>query len=137
VKGTRGIGPFVVQAHPVLHSQHSYAFRVSTDDDPAGPGLVYSGDCGRAEDLLPLIREGDTLLCEAFWSTRVPDPGAHHLTAEQAAAVAGRGGASCLILTHILDAHDPQAALDAARGIFGADVSLAEPGVSTHIGAQP
>lgn len=137
VEGTRGIGPFVVQAHPVLHSQHSYAFRVSTEDDPTGPGLVYSGDCGRAEDLLPLIREGDTLLCEAFWSTRVPDPGAHHLTAEQAAAVARRGGAACLILTHILDAHDPQAALDAARGVFGADVSLAEPGVSTHIGAQP
>jgi ribonuclease BN (tRNA processing enzyme) len=136
-EGLRTIGPFVVQAHPVLHSEHSYAFRVSIGDDPAGPGLVYSGDCGRAEDLLPLIRQGDTLLCEAFWSTRHPDPGANHLTAAQAADVARRGGASSLILTHILDAHDPQAALDAARGIFGADVSLAEPDGSTQIGAHP
>lgn len=137
VEGTRGIGPFVLQAHPVLHSEHSFAFRISTEDDPAGPGLVYSGDCGRAEDLLPLIHEGDTLLCEAFWSNRVPDPGANHLTAEQAATVARRGGASSLILTHILEAHDPQAALDIARSVFGAAVSLAEPGSSTPIGAAP
>jgi ribonuclease BN (tRNA processing enzyme) len=131
--GRRDIGPFIVQAHPVTHSEHSYAFRVTNGADPTGPGLVYSGDCGRAEDLLPLIHEGDTLLCEAFWSTRTPDPGAQHLTATQAAEIALRGGATRLILTHILDAHDPAAALDAARAVFGPDVGLAEPGDSAWI----
>jgi ribonuclease BN (tRNA processing enzyme) len=134
--GSRHIGPFVVQAHPVTHSEHSFAFRVTSRDASSGPGLVYSGDCGRADDLLPLIQRGDTLLCEAFWSTRTPDPGAHHLTATQAAEVALRGGAARLLLTHILDAHDPAAALDAARGVFGPSVALAEPGGSEMIGGQ-
>ena len=137
VAGTREIGPFILQAHPVLHSEHSYAFRVTAHDDPAGPGLVYSGDCGRAEDLLPLIHEGDTVLCEAFWSTRTPERGANHLTAVQAAGVAQHGQAARLILTHILESNDPQAALEAARQVFSGPVDLAEPGGVVHIGEQP
>lgn len=129
VEGTRVIGPFILQAHAVTHSLHSYAFRVTLADEPASPGLVYSGDCGRADDLLPLIHEGDTLVCEAFWSTLEPVAGANHLSALEAADVGRRGGASKLILTHILDAHDPQAALDAATAIFPSQVQLAEPGM--------
>jgi ribonuclease BN (tRNA processing enzyme) len=137
VEGTRDIGPFVLQAHPVQHSLHSYAFRVTSQGDPSGPGLVYSGDCGRLEDLLPLVHEGDTLLCEAFWSTLTPNPAANHLTARQAAAAARRGGAAALLLTHILDAHDPRAALEVASAEFGGPVSLAEPGVVSQIGHHP
>ncbi len=135
VAGTREVGPFEVQAHPVTHAQNSHAFRVSDRDDPAGPGLVYSGDCGRADDLLPLMREGDTLLCEAFWSTHEPIPSANHLSAAQAADVARRGGAAHLILTHILESYDPQAALATAQGIFPGDVRLAEPEMVVTIGA--
>jgi ribonuclease BN (tRNA processing enzyme) len=134
VEGTREIGPFIVQAHPVTHSLHSYAFRVTDAADPDGPGLVYSGDCGRADDLLPLIREGDTALIEAFWSTLEPVPGAFHLSATQAADVAKRGGAAHLILTHILESHDPQAALRVASEVFPGPVRLAEPELVVHIG---
>lgn len=137
VAGAREIGPFILEAQPVLHSEHSYAFRVTAVDDRDGPGLVYSGDCGRAEDLLPLIHEGDTVLCEAFWSTRTPEPGANHLTANQAAGVAQRGRAARLILTHILEANDPQAAREAAGQAFSGPVDLAEPGAVLHIGDQP
>jgi ribonuclease BN (tRNA processing enzyme) len=133
-EGVRGIGPFTLQAHPVTHSENSHAFRVTDSDDPDGPGLVYSGDCGRAEDLLPLIREGDTVICEAFWSTREPIPSAQHLNAVQAADVARRGGAEHLILTHILEAYDPQAALAAARGVFPGRVQLAEPELVVQVG---
>lgn len=134
VEGTREIGAFIVQAHPVTHSPHSFAFRVTDHDDADGPGLVYSGDCGRADDLLPLIHEGDTLLCEAFWSTRVPIASANHLSAAQAADVARRGGAAHLILTHIVEAHDPDAALRAASGLFPGTVQLAVPGLVVHVG---
>ena len=134
VEGTREIGPFMVQAHPVTHSLHSYAFRVTDTADPDSPGLVYSGDCGRADDLLPLIHEGDTVLCEAFWSTLEPIPSANHLSAAQAADVAKRGGAAHLILTHILEANDPQAALRAAIKVFPGPVQLAEPELVVHIG---
>ena len=134
IEGTRAIGPFILQAHPVTHSEKSYAFRVTDASEPDGPGLVYSGDCGRADDLLPLIHEGDTVLCEAFWSTREPILSANHLTAEQAADVARRGGAGHLVLTHILEAHDPQAAFDAAKAIFPDPVQLAEPELVIEIG---
>lgn len=136
-EGTREIGPFIVRAHPVTHSLHSYAFRVTTVAEPGGPGLVYSGDCGRADDLLPLIQEGDTVLCEAFWSTLEPIPSANHLSAAQAADVARRGGAAHLILTHILDAHDPAAALRAAAEVFPGPVDVAEPEMVVDIRTKP
>jgi ribonuclease BN (tRNA processing enzyme) len=137
VAGAREIGPFALEVQPVLHSEHSYAFRVTSIDDRDGPGLVYSGDCGRADDLLSLIREGDTVLCEAFWSTRTPQPGANHLTATQAADVAQRGRAGRLVLTHILESHDPRAALEAAGRVFPGPVALAEPGGTIRIGEKP
>jgi ribonuclease BN (tRNA processing enzyme) len=137
VAGTRHIGPFVLEVHPVAHSLHSYAFRVSLADEPAGPGLVYSGDCGQADDLLPLLRGGDTLLCEAFWSTREPIRDAMHLTASQAAGVALRGGAAHLILTHILDAHDREAALASARTDFDGPVQMARPELVVNIESTP
>ena len=133
-EGTLEIGPFRVQAHPVTHAEHSHAFRVTDAAEPDGPGLVYSGDCGVADDLLPLMREGDTLLCEAFWSTREPIPSANHLNAEQAADVARRGGAAHLILTHVLESYDPQAALAAAQEIFPGSVRLAEPEMVVPVG---
>ena len=80
------------------------------------------------------IQEGDTVLCEAFWSTLEPIAGANHLAAADAADVARRGGAAHLILTHILEAHGPQAALHAAEGIFPGSVQLAEPELVIEIG---
>jgi ribonuclease BN (tRNA processing enzyme) len=133
-EGTWPVGPFVVQAHPVTHAENSHAYRVTDAAEPDGPGLVYSGDCGVADDLLPLIHEGDTVLCEAFWSTLEPIPSANHLSAGQAAGVARRGGAARLLLTHILESHDPQAALAAAKEIFPGPVELAEPEMVVTIG---
>jgi ribonuclease BN (tRNA processing enzyme) len=134
-EGVWQIGPFIVQAHPVTHAENSHAFRVTDAADPDGPGLVYSGDCGVADDLLPLLRVGDTLLCEAFWSTLEPIPSANHLSAAQASDVARRGGAAQLILTHILESHDPPAALAAAKDIFPGRVELAQPEMVAVIGS--
>jgi ribonuclease BN (tRNA processing enzyme) len=133
-EGSIEIGPFSVQAHPVMHSEQSHAFRVTDSADPDGPGLVYSGDCGRADDLLPLIHPGDTMLCEAFWSTREPLPGANHLNASEAADVARRGDAAHLILTHVLESYDPEAAKRVADEIFPGSVRLAEPELVVQIG---
>jgi ribonuclease BN (tRNA processing enzyme) len=135
MEGMRDIGPFVLETAPVTHSQMSFAFRVGEGGRIDAPGLVYSGDCGRADDLSPLIREGDTLLCEAFWSTRTPNPAAFHLGAAEAADVARRAGAAELVLTHILDAHDPTAALEVATEVFGGPVRLAEPKLVVGIGS--
>src|SRR5215210_1757480 len=50
-----------LEARRVSHTENSHAVRLAP---PRGPGLVYSGDCGVADDLAPLIRPGDTLLVE-------------------------------------------------------------------------
>ena len=72
--GTIEIGPFALEARRVTHTDDSYGFRLAPGDGGAGvPGLVYSGDCGRAEDLDALVRPGDTLLCEVVvrtWARR-------------------------------------------------------------------
>ncbi|MGH2513455.1 MAG: MBL fold metallo-hydrolase, partial [Candidatus Limnocylindrales bacterium] len=72
----RDVGELRLEAHRVTHTEDSYAFRISAreaggrgaaaSDSAAGdgPGLVYSGDCGRADDLRPLLRPGDCLLSE-------------------------------------------------------------------------
>ena len=65
-EGIRMLGPFSVQAGLVTHTAESYGFRIAVGD---GPGLVYSGDCGHAEDLDVLIRPGDILLAEVSFGS--------------------------------------------------------------------
>ncbi|MBA2489887.1 MAG: MBL fold metallo-hydrolase [Chloroflexi bacterium] len=128
---TFSIGSLIVQARPVTHALNSHAFRVTTDG--GANGLVYSGDCGQAADLVPLMVAGDTLLCEAFWGTTVAEANVQHLTAIDAAWAARAGRAERLILTHIPDAHDPAGSATAAARSFGGEVLLARPGLQVDI----
>lgn len=128
---TFAVGDLLIEARHVTHIPDSFAFRVApaTGD---GPGLVYSGDCGVADDLVPLIREGDTLLTEAAWGagkSEVPI----HLTASEAAGAAARGGAKNLVLTHILDDRRESAARAAAQHAFEGDVRVAQPGLEIDV----
>jgi ribonuclease BN (tRNA processing enzyme) len=125
------LGGMRVEAGHVTHTDDSYAFRLSAPDGD-GPGLVYSGDCAVADDLLPLLHEGDTLLCEAAFGAG-PGGGGGHITAQEAARVATEGRVSRLILTHILDRHDAQAARQAAADHFSGEVLLARPGLEIGI----
>jgi ribonuclease BN (tRNA processing enzyme) len=128
---TFAVGDLRVTAGRVTHIPDSFAFRISAANGD-GAGLVYSGDCGVADDLLPLMREGDTLLSEAAWgagNAEVPI----HLTAAQAAEAAARGGVSNLILTHILDDRRESAARAAAAEVFHGDVRIAQRGLEVDI----
>lgn len=133
--GGRFVGPFAVTVAPVMHAESSFGFRVSrAAQADTSPGLVYSGDCGREEDLLGLLRPGDTLLCEASFGAREPVPGVAHLTAAQAGRVAATGGAARLVLTHILDAAAPEEAVSVARRHFSGEVLRAVPELLVPIG---
>ena len=127
---TYAVGDVLVEAAPVTHIPDSWAFRVA----PAagGPGLVYSGDAGRWRDLVPLIQVGDTLLCEAAFGAG-PSDGKIHLTAAEAASAAAEGGASRLILTHILDGRNERDARTAGATAFAGTVMLAGPGLDVRI----
>jgi len=128
--GERTIGPFLLEAALVTHTDESYAYRVSVG---GGTGLVYSGDCGRGDDLLPLLRPGDVLLSEAAFGAENADPSGIHLTAGEAARVASEGMASRLILTHVLDRYELSEVLAVAERSFGGEVQLAEPGLTVDI----
>jgi ribonuclease BN (tRNA processing enzyme) len=129
--GTFEFAGFRVETRRVTHIPDSFAFRI--EPPGGGPALAYSGDCSEPEDLLPLVHEGDTLLCEAAYGASTRPADALHLTAAEAASVAQRGRAARLIITHIQDRQSPAAALAAARDAFTGDVLLAESGLAVEV----
>ena len=126
--GVRTIGPFVVEARRITHTDDSYALRVSPAAAPDAAGLVYSGDCGRSQDLVPLIRPGDVLLSEASFGTGPVPVGDMHLDGAAAGHAADAGRAGRLLLTHILGTHDFDAVAAHARDAFAGPVRVVEPG---------
>ena len=122
------VGSLAVTVSRVTHMAESYAFRVGSD--AAVGGLVYSGDCGDPADLVPLLRPGDTLLCEASFGAGPVPAGVLHLDAQGAADAARSGGAARLVLTHIQSGFDPGLALEEAQRGFPGATLLARPGLS-------
>jgi ribonuclease BN (tRNA processing enzyme) len=130
-EGERRVGPFVLEARRVSHTPDSHAFRVSEGDRPA---LVYSGDVGNADDLRPLIREGDTLLVEASFGPTPGDPGAAHLDGPAVGALAASTRPDRVLLTHLLPGVDHDATIASVRHLFDGPVSIVEPGAVVAVG---
>lgn len=118
------IGPFEVEAAKVRHTEDSYAFRVST----GGIGIVYSGDCGRAEDLEPLIRPMDVLLSEVSFGPGPVPHGVEHLDGPAVGALAQRTGVAGVLLMHLQMGFDRDATIASVEGAFDGPVSFVEPG---------
>lgn len=129
--GVFQVGALSIEARRVTHIPDSFGFRVSVAGADR-PGLVYSGDCSVADDLVPLIRSGDTLLCEAALGLGGAD-GGPHLTVDDAVGAARAGRAARLFLTHVLDRHDEAAVLRSADEALAGAVELAVPGLSIDI----
>ena len=127
--GTRLVGEFEVESVRVRHTEDSYAMRVSdVAAGLAGAGFVYSGDCGDANDLVPIIRRGDTLLCEVSFGTAAVPDGAEHLNAVEVAKVATSTGAGCVLLTHLQIGFDPEETIAAVREAYSGPVRFVWPG---------
>lgn len=133
VPGTHTVGTLTLEARRVTHTADSHAYRVARADGD-GPGLVYSGDCGRAEDLDPLIEPGDTLLSEVSFGPGPVPPGAFHLDGPAVGALAARTRVARVLLTHIQMGYEEAAALDAVRSAFDGPVSFVHPGTRAVIG---
>ena len=129
VPGSRSVGTLAVEARRITHTEDSYAVRISrTDAATDAPGLVYSGDCGRADDLAPLIRPGDTLLVEVSFGPGPVPAGAQHLDGPQVAALATATRPGRVLLTHLQMGFDEDATVAAVRSAFDGDVTLVHPG---------
>jgi ribonuclease BN (tRNA processing enzyme) len=131
--GSFEIGDLVVEAGRVTHTpeSESFGFRVSVKAGEAG--LVYSGDCGRADDLLPLIREGDVLLAEVSFGSAPVAAGAQHLNGPTVGDLATRAAAGRLLLTHLQMGFDRAATLASTAQCFSGPIDLVEPGYETEI----
>jgi ribonuclease BN (tRNA processing enzyme) len=150
-EGVYRFGPFEVEVRRVAHTNESYAFRVAVAGESAGAGadgagsaaagagsaaagagsaagLVYSGDCARVDDLVPLIRPGDTVLSEATFGAGPVAPGAQHITSGDVARVAAQCGAARLLLTHILSTQSRNGTLASARAAFAGPIQLVTEG---------
>ena len=89
-----------------------------------GPGLVYSGDCGRAEDLDVLVQRDDTLLVEVSFGPGPVPPGAAHLDGPVVGALAARTNAGQVLLTHLQMGFDDAATIDSVRERYDGPVTL-------------
>ena len=125
------VGSLMITARRVHHIPDSFAFRVSAADDERG--LVYTGDCGRASDIDPLVCPGDTLLSEVSFGPRPGDPAAAHLDGPSVGALAARTGARRVLLTHLGIGMDPDETIDSVCTEFQGPVELVEPGMETSV----
>ncbi len=128
VLGTRDhhIGALTVRGALVAHTDESYAMRVSAAE--GAPGLVYSGDCGRADDLAPLARAGDTLLVEVSFGEGPVPPGAMHLNGDGVGRLAAATRPGRVLLTHLQMGHDVEATLASVRAAYDGPVEFVWPG---------
>lgn len=124
-EAVRRIGALSLEGRLVAHTDESYGIRVAGDD---GPGLVYSGDCGRADDLAPLVRPGDSLLAEVSFGAGPVPVGVLHLDGPAVGRLAASTGAGRVLLTHLLGGHDPSAAIASVRTLFDGPVEMVWPG---------
>jgi ribonuclease BN (tRNA processing enzyme) len=130
--GSFAIGDLDVEAKRVAHTDDSFGFRIAVRGAD-GRGLVYSGDCGRAEDLDPLIRPGDSLLSEVSFGPGPVKPGAMHLDGPAVGRLARRTAAGRVILTHLQMGYDPEATVASVNAEFAGDVAFVWPGDSLDL----
>ena len=126
VVGTIDIGDLRLEAARVTHTADSHAFRVSAADGSAG--LVYSGDCGRAEDLDGLVHPGDVILSEVSFGPGPVPHDAIHLDGPAVGALAARTEAGRVLLTHLQMGFDAGATVAAVAATYRGPIDLVEPG---------
>ena len=129
----RGADGFAGEAGHVTHRHPSFGLRV-TRAFGAGPGLVYSGDCGRAADLEPLIRPGDALLSEVSFGAGPVPPDSQHLDGSAVGDLAARTGAGRVLLTHLQMGFDRDATVASVRARYDGPVELVDPGLRVPLG---
>ena len=124
------IGPFTIETALLPHPRPNAGLRLAAD----GATLVYTGDCGPSDELVHLARRADALLAEASYAAAVPD---ELLGALSSATDAGRQAAAAgvgrLVLTHLMPATDPDAAMAAARSSFAGPIDVARPGFAVEL----
>lgn len=122
--GNLEIGPFAVTTAHMNHPVETFGFRFAH----GGKALVYSGDTGPTDALVPLARGADVLLCEASFADGPDLPPNLHLSGRQAAWHAAQARVGLLVLTHVQPWNEPAETLREATAVFDGALSLAHAG---------
>jgi ribonuclease BN (tRNA processing enzyme) len=127
----RTIGSVRVRAQLVRHTAESYAIRVA----PAagGTGIVYSGDCGRASDLVPLIEPGDVLLTEVSFGPGPVPADVAHLDGPAVGELASSTRTGRVLLTHLQMGFDPEETVASVTARYDGPVEFVWPGTSLEV----
>ena len=120
------VGPFTVDAVPVVHPVPAYGFRVRA----GGGTLAYSGDTGPCAGLDALAGGADLLLAEASFRSEDDNPPDLHLTGADCGRAAARGDAGRLVLTHVPPWFDPALAVAEAKAQYAGEIDLAAAGTT-------
>jgi ribonuclease BN (tRNA processing enzyme) len=118
------IGPFTVEAVPVVHPVPAYGLRVSVD----GITVAYSGDTGPCPALARVADGADLLLAEASFRAGDDNPAGLHLTGADCGELASRADVKSLVITHVPPWHDGQVALREAAELYDGPLELARAG---------
>ncbi len=118
------IGPFTVDAIPVVHPVEAYGLRVTA----GGRTIAYTGDTAPCEALDRLAAGADLLLAEASFRARDDNPPEVHLTGEDAGRLAARAGVGRLLITHVPPWFDKQEMLAEAQSVWDGPAELARAG---------
>lgn len=121
------IGELGLRFAPVPHFITCNAIEV----DEGAARLTFSADCGPNDALVDFARDTELLLAEAT----IREPAAGHLTPRQAGEHAARARARSLVLTHISDELDADAALAEAAAAYDGPVEIAREGAVYTVAA--
>lgn len=124
---TLEIGPLGIAFGEVDHFVQAFAIGITSAI--TGGRFVFGADTGPSERLVAFAAGADLLMVEATLpSAATDDEPRGHLTHAEAGEHAARAGTRALVLTHITDELDQDAARAAAQGAFGGPVTVAAEG---------
>ncbi len=111
------------------HSVETLACRVDVGDS----SFAFSSDTGPGWSVGELGSGIDLAICEASFLSPMEGQGIPHSSARQTGESARRAAVKKLVLTHLPPGSDPSQHVAEAEEAFGAEVELAEPGVTFEI----
>jgi ribonuclease BN (tRNA processing enzyme) len=125
------IGSLTIAFRAVPHFTETYAMRLRSQ---RGGGCIgYGADSGPAAELTDFARGCGVLLLEATLERHEGDAQRGHLTAGEAGELGRRAGAERLVLVHISDELDAEAACEEAAAAFGGPVEVAREGATYDV----
>jgi ribonuclease BN (tRNA processing enzyme) len=123
------VGPFSIEAIPVVHPVEAYGLRVTAGDS----SVAYTGDTAPCEALDRLAAGVDLLLAEASFRDGDDNPAEIHLTGTDGGALAARAGVGRLVITHVPPWFEKAGMLAEAQAVWDGPVELARAGATYEL----